>query len=95
MSLLFKLIFEMISTEELFPSVRTSNARLKTRSALSRRNDISKLRPNYLFIQFYSSANPYQKIFFCEKRSPLCKKMNPKKNLKNKKCFFDPGSVFL
>jgi hypothetical protein len=36
-----------------------------------------------------------KKYFFCEKSGPLCKKMNPKKNLKNKKCFFDPGSVFL
>jgi len=47
----------------------TSNARLMTRSALSRRNDVSKLPPNYLFIQFYSSVNPY-------------KKMNPKKKFK-------------
>jgi hypothetical protein len=62
-----------------FSNNKTSNARLKTRSALSRRNDVSKLPPNYLFIQFYSSVNPYKKIVFCEKRSPLCKKMNPKK----------------
>jgi hypothetical protein len=75
--------------------IQTSNARLKTRSALSRRNDVSKLPPNYLFIQFYSSVNPYKKIFFCKKSGPLCKKMDPKKNLKNKKCFFDPGRVFL
>ncbi len=67
-------IIDVSYINSLISSKITSNARLKTRSALSRRNDVSKLPPNYLLIQFYSSVNPYKKIFFCKKVVPCVKK---------------------
>ncbi len=72
----------LILSREANNTITTSNARLKTHSALSRRNDVSKLPPNYLFIQFYSLVNPYKNIIFCEKSSPLCKKNESEKKFK-------------
>ncbi len=69
----------------------TSSARLRTRSALSRRNRVSKLPPSYSFkvseknnIRFeflildYPSLNPYKKNFF-PKKMVLCVKNDPQK----------------
>jgi hypothetical protein len=41
----------IIYLEHIIYANKTSSARLKTRSALSRRNRVSKLPPSYSFIQ--------------------------------------------
>jgi hypothetical protein len=51
-------------THLYLPLKLTSNARLKTRSALSRRNDVSKLPSNYLFIQFQKSTIEHSRCVF-------------------------------
>ncbi len=74
----------------------TSSTRLRTRSALSRRNRLSKLPPSYSFklsektnIRFefldpdYPSVNPYKKNFFSKKMVLCLKKLIHKKILKN------------
>jgi hypothetical protein len=66
-----------ISWNLIFYFEITSNARPRTRSALSRRDDASELSANYLFIKFqktnirfeffdpdYPSVDPYRKISF-------------------------------
>ena len=81
----------------------TSNARLRTHLALSRRKFISELSANYLLIQLQNTYLRFQLLdtdYLCSnfitnpffvKTFPLCKKLNRKKILKNWSQIGTPG----